>query len=245
MQQFQPTSVSRPAHDAATKFLGEVPIKPSFHVAGPEWTWMVTQDALVNNMFTGLAICFPVAFVVLIFATGNIILAFYAVASIAFIVCIVLGMAEFVFGWALGIAESIAAVIVVGFSVDYVVHLSHMYIECEDDDRASRTTHALGRMGVTVLAGGLTTVGAGAFMLACSMTFFTKMAVLMVTTITSSLLFSLGFFMSLCALVGPEGTTGDIHHYARSLFGRKGDIHHYNAARKIELNTKGDGKEEV
>lgn len=192
-------------------------VEPVYQVAGREWTWMVTQDALVSNMFTGLSICFPVAFLVLIMATGNIILAFYAVLSIALIVCVVLGMAEFIMGWGLGIAESIAAVIVVGFSVDYVVHLAHMYEECEEPKRESRVTHSLARMGVTVLAGGITTAGAGAFMLGCSMTFFTKMAVLMVMTICSSLVFANGFFISLCALAGPHGESGDIRAWITAL----------------------------
>ena len=39
----------------------------------------------------------------------------------------VLGLCKML-GWALGIAESIAAVIVIGFSVDFTVHLAHMYV---------------------------------------------------------------------------------------------------------------------
>jgi len=34
-------------------------------------------------------------------------------------------------GWSLGVAESIAGVIVVGFSVDYTLHLGHIYKEAE------------------------------------------------------------------------------------------------------------------
>lgn len=43
------------------------------------------------------------------------------------IVASVMGFCKWAMGWGLGIAESIAAVIVIGFSVDYVVHLGHMY----------------------------------------------------------------------------------------------------------------------
>ena len=43
------------------------------------------------------------------------------------IVACVLGMCHAVFEWELGIAESIAAVIVIGFAVDFTVHLAHMY----------------------------------------------------------------------------------------------------------------------
>ena len=37
--------------------------------------------------------------------------------------------ARFYSGWSLGVAESIAGVIVIGFSVDYTVHLGHIYKE--------------------------------------------------------------------------------------------------------------------
>jgi hypothetical protein len=43
---------------------------------------------------SGLAICFPVVFAVLLFATGNIIVSVYAILSIAFIVGGVLGAAK-------------------------------------------------------------------------------------------------------------------------------------------------------
>jgi len=91
------------------------------------WTWMIVEDALVRNLLVGFAICFPVAYVVLIGATGNIIVGTYAIISIAFIVAGVLGAAKLYSGWDLGVAESIAGVIVIGFSVDYTVHLGHLY----------------------------------------------------------------------------------------------------------------------
>lgn len=44
------------------------------------------------------------------------------------------------------------------------------------------------------------------------LTFFTKMAALITSTIVFAVLYSLFFFMSLLALVGPTGTCGDLHH---------------------------------
>ena len=104
---------------------------------------MRTEQGLVDGMWTGLALCGPAAFLVLCAATNNVILALYAalgrarantpgltdttlrclpgsyaVVCIAGIVASVLGAGENYFGWSLGIAESISAVIVIGFSVD-------------------------------------------------------------------------------------------------------------------------------
>ena len=58
------------------------------------------------------------------------------------IVASVMGFCKWAMGWGLGIAESIAAVIVIGFSVDYVVHLGHMY-------RLRVTIVMLGTSGLT------------------------------------------------------------------------------------------------
>merc|ERR1712054_498041 len=156
----------------------------------------------------GMAICFPVAFVVLMVATNNIIVSSFATISIGFIVSSVLGFTKSVMGWDLGIAETIAGIIVIGFSVVYVVHMGHMYIEAAEKSgamtREKRFFYAASKMGSTVMAGAITTAGSGAFMFVCQMRFFYKMAILITMTIGYSFLFSFGFFMAFLVIAGPE-----------------------------------------
>jgi len=176
------------------------------------WTWMLIEDALVSNLMTGFAICFPVAFVVLMAATGNVIVASYAILAIAFIVGGVLGAARLYAGWDLGVAESIAGVIVIGFSVDYTVHLGHIYKDATmHASKELKTQHALTVMGTTVIGGGMTTLSAGLILYLCTLTFFTKMASLLVWTIILSIVYSLFFFTSLCAVFGPTGEFGSVY----------------------------------
>lgn len=59
-----------------------------------DWVWTRTEEGLVEGMFTGLAVCFPVAFLVLAGATGNIVVALYAIVSICFVVASVLGVVQ-------------------------------------------------------------------------------------------------------------------------------------------------------
>ena len=47
-------------------------------------------------------------------------------------------------------------------------------------------------------------------MFLCQLGFFYKMAVLIVITIMFSFIYSLGFFLSLCVVIGPEGTFGNL-----------------------------------
>lgn len=177
--------------------------------SGSGWTWMDVEDALIQNLITGFTICFPVAFLVLVFATGNMVIAIFATASIAFIVGGVLGAAKAYYAWDLGIAESIAGVIVIGFSVDYTVHLGHMYKE-GIGSREEKTRHALTYMGTTVVGGGFTTLCAGLVLFLCTLTFFTKMALLLVWTIILSIVYALCFFMPMCLVFGPEGKFGEV-----------------------------------
>merc|ERR1711933_88136 len=66
-------------------------------------------------------------------------------------------------------------------------------------------------MGSTVFMGAITTATAGAIMFVCFMFFFFKMALLICITIFYSFLFSLGFFMSVVWVIGPEGNFGDFN----------------------------------
>jgi predicted RND superfamily exporter protein len=123
-------------------------------------------------------------------------------------------------GWGLGISESIAAVIVVGFSVDYTIHLGHMYDHANAhgyQKRVERTRYTILKMGSTVLAGAITTCGSGVFMFACQLTFFNKMAFLICTTIAYSLLYSLTFFVPLLYLLGPNFDSGYVSFDIRAL----------------------------
>jgi hypothetical protein len=171
--------------------------------------WADTFETLRASLFEGLAICFPLAFVVLLFSTENILVALYAIVGIALIVASVLGTIEYIYGWDLGIVESLMGNFVVGFSVDYTIHLGHMFVvggrEHDLQSSLDRFSFAIRKMGGTVVGGAITTLGAGLFMLPCQLLIFYKLGLLMVTTIFFSLLYAFGFVMPLLAAAGPSG----------------------------------------
>jgi hypothetical protein len=185
-------------------------VHDGFQTGGRAWTWAITRQGLVTNVYQGLSISFPAAFLTLLFVTRNLVVSGFAIVTIAGIVGMVLGMCKFYLGWGLGVAESLAAVIVVGFSVDFTVHFAHMFEESEEAGRVQRMAFAARTMGVTVLMGGLTTLGAGSFLFMCTLVFFYKFAILVIGTIAFSMLAAMFFFMPLLATVGPEGDFGDI-----------------------------------
>lgn len=74
-----------------------------------------------------MGISISLAFIIMLIATRNCIIAVYAIISVMFIVANITAIMVIV-GWELGVPESVATVIVIGFSVDYVVHLAAHYV---------------------------------------------------------------------------------------------------------------------
>ena len=56
------------------------------------WVWMVSENAFVSSAIQGIAISMAFALVVLIGATMNILLAFYAIFAVAYIVVTVVSI---------------------------------------------------------------------------------------------------------------------------------------------------------
>lgn len=90
---------------------------------------MQSEQAFFNGVQQGVAISGGLAFLILLLATGNVLISIYAMISVIFIVACVIAEMVLV-GWELGVSESIAMVIIIGFSVDYVVHLAAHYVHC-------------------------------------------------------------------------------------------------------------------
>lgn len=181
------------------------------------FSWMRSEKGLLVGFYQGMFIAFPVAFMVLLVATGNVLIAIFAILSVGFIAWGVLGFANYGLHWNLGVAESIAGIIIIGFSVDYTVHLGHMFTNAEKEGgyttREKKFEFTSRKIVATIVGGAITTVGAGVFLFACQLTFFFKMAALIVSTIFLSYVYSLGFFMAVLYLFGPEGNFGNVVHH--------------------------------
>ena len=206
--------VSRPVFDVWQAWVFHLNARAPAGVANAKqtayftWTWMKTQEALVQNTFQGLIICFCMAFVVLLLSTMDLRAGLIATVTIAGVVTTVMGVGvRGIMGWDLGIGESIAAVILIGLSVDYCVHLANAYCEAPAslNTRELRVQHALMTMGISITASAVTTVVSGSMLWLCILTFFSKFAFLITATIVSSFAWSMFFLPSALAAFGPPG----------------------------------------
>ncbi len=196
-------------------------VKRPFAVGGYSWQFQMTQKALVDNMFLGIGIVFAVALVALTVSTSNWIVSLLALISIAGILTNLLALL-FLLGWTLGITESVGVVIAIGFSFDFVAHVANAYVETEAETRLERTRGALTDLGISILAGAISTLLAGAMLFFATIIFFFKFGVFIFSTIALSLIWGLAFFPCFLLAVGPTGNTGSLLQIFRCLgFGRK------------------------
>lgn len=212
--------------------------KQAIATAGLSWQWQMTQKALVRSMFTGIGVMVVVALVTLMIATLNWTIAVLAMLSIAGIIAMLLGIIR-ILGWDLGISESIGVVISIGYSFDGAAHIATAYIESKSKSRADKTRDALTDLGISILFGVLTTLGAGLMLFPAIIVFFVKFAGLIVSTVLLSLIWSLGFFPALLCVCGPEGDFGSLVAICRRLFGRR------NKQRDVEVEDIEQGEKDV
>ena len=117
--------------------------------------------------------------------------------------------------------EGLNLCMVVGLAVDYVVHLAEGYTHSLHSDRLSRVRDMLEEMGASVFYGACTTLGAAAFMFLTKLTFFKQFGIFMFATLGFSFVFSMGLFVTLLGLIGPENETGNVMALFRKCCRRK------------------------
>ena len=101
-------------------------------------------------------------------------------------------------------------VLVVGLSVDYVVHLAEGYSRSLKQDRLGRTKDMLEEVGISVLSGSVTTLGSSIFLIFSKIVFLYQFGLFMFMTILFSIIFALLLFTTLVGLIGPEKKVGSL-----------------------------------
>eukprot|EP01065_Artemidia_motanka_P049049 TRINITY_DN8046_c1_g1_i1.p1 TRINITY_DN8046_c1_g1~~TRINITY_DN8046_c1_g1_i1.p1 ORF type:complete len:1296 (+),score=424.03 TRINITY_DN8046_c1_g1_i1:63-3890(+) len=168
------------------------------------WIHMHAQAVLVNEAIRGAGYSLLIAFSVVLLMTWNPFIALLVSVELVGVVGSVLGLI-WVFGWHLGTIESVAMTILVGLSVDYVVHFAVHYVESTNSDRRSKAAETVQGMGATVLGGAATSIGASAMLVACWLQFFFKFGCFFLLTILFSYLWAMFFFVPALSVVGPQG----------------------------------------
>ena len=170
----------------------------------PTWTLTETETELVDGAWTALTLSLVFAFVVLLGASRSVRLALLATISVGSSAASLLAAAALL-GWTMGVIEAVCTMVLVGLSLDYVLHVAGAYVRTSGaDGRRERAKGAVRAVGLSVVSGASTTVGAAAFLLGCTLPFFTKFGLFVAWTLTSSLVQAVVVFPAMCAVWGPE-----------------------------------------
>lgn len=109
-------------------------------------------------------------------------------------------------GWKLGSVEAISLSIIVGLSVDYCLHLVHGYSNSTYPQRQDRTRDALATVGLSIVGGAVSTAGAAAFLLFCTIQVLLFFGMVILANTLLSLAFALFVLPSMLTLVEPRRT---------------------------------------
>jgi len=173
---------------------------------GPNWIWMHTQTIFRTSAILGASVGTALAFVVILMATQQIIIALSSFVTIACILVSVLAMMR-IANYELGTITSICITILAGFAVDYVVHLAHAFNHSTETTRAEKFQETFDVMGVSVLSGMVSSVLAGVVLFTCSLQFFAKFGFFLLFTVILAWLWGNCFFMCIMKLIGPDSNT--------------------------------------
>ena len=137
------------------------------------------------------------AFIILLIATRNYIISILSIVCVGVVIVSCIAVMH-LNGQELGTSESISLVILIGFSVDYTVHLANDYVHSSKETRFDKMGQAFGEMGISIFGGFITTCGCGVFLFPGDLTFFSKFGLLITSTVFFSFLSATCLFAALC-----------------------------------------------
>ena len=176
------------------------------------WAWMDTVAQMRDGAYIAAGTTLAIAAVTTMVSTQNVIITLYSLLCILTILVVtVAGVVSM--GWNLGFLEGICLVILIGLSVDYVVHIGHAYAHAARHEGVTRrecARSALSVMGFPVLGAAFTTLCAALALLQAIIVFFTKFGTIVVLSAVFSSIVSVLLFIGLLAAAGPVNGVGDV-----------------------------------
>lgn len=160
---------------------------------------------------TSVALSLLMAFLVLVAFTRNWRISLLATLNIAVIVTSAFGAIGF-YGWQLNVFESVCITVLCGFTLDYTLHLAVAYMEEKQTiaDRRARAANAVSTIGLSVIAGAVSTLCAACFLQFALIVFLQRFGTFVLTAVALAATFALFTFVPLAACFGPQGREGEI-----------------------------------
>ena len=175
------------------------------------WIKMFTEVSAVNGIIYAIVIIAFCSFFTIFVFTGHVRMALIVVTNVFAMLCTILGYFK-VAGWSLGIVEAVSALVLLGSSVDYSLHVAEAFVDCSQHNRVSANpmgrsalvTQALTKIGVSVLHAAGTTFLSVICLLFCTVTLFVKFGQIILVSVLISIAFALMPLPASLGLMGPK-----------------------------------------
>jgi hypothetical protein len=165
--------------------------------------WHDTNGETQKSAYIGAGISLAVSSGVIFLSSQSVVLTVFTTATILFILVSVTSLLT-AFGWTLGFLECTCFSILIGVSVDFVIHFVHAYVHHKGNkSREERTMYAIITMGPSILATAYTTFFSAIVMLFCTITVFRKFALVLFFTVVMATFASFVVFCTLTNCFGP------------------------------------------
>lgn len=159
----------------------------------------------MTNAIQGMAVALIFSYLILLAYTKNFMQTTIAIFCVAYImvslICVMV-----LKNWEMGISESIAVVLLIGLSVDYVVHLAAHIVNSSQETHNGKISEAYREIGVSITSAAITTFGCGIFLFGGKNLVFKKFAILICSTIGFSYVVSMVLFGAMSSLLSKSKT---------------------------------------
>eukprot|EP00934_Nitzschia_sp_Nitz4_P004646 Nitzschia sp. Nitz4//scaffold228_size32365//15936//19222//NITZ4_007906-RA/size32365-augustus-gene-0.41-mRNA-1//-1//CDS//3329542819//4636//frame0 len=172
-----------------------------------DFWWYDTNGRMISAAYSAVAIAIGCSAFVILLVSRSPVLTFFSTITIWYVLVSVTATLVSM-GWTLGFLESVCFAILIGVSVDFVIHFSFAYTKLPGHtSRGVRTKFALVSMGRSILSTAAATILSSLIMLFTIIIFFKQFGLVLVMAILQATIGSFVVFLSMTDTIGPRDPT--------------------------------------
>jgi len=185
--------------------------KHAIHTGDGRWLAMAILEQLMSVVQAVVATSLTVGFCFMLVCTGSLTIAMLCTLTLGGMLLGWTGVAQAsgMLEQGMGVVESLVFMVSVGLMLDPIAHVAFAFAEASQHGHASREAkvrYAFSTIGVSVLAGGASTLTAISVLLMGTIIFFSRFATLFCSLQAMNLVYTHFFLAPLLLLAGPAGT---------------------------------------
>jgi len=171
-----------------------------------KWSVLATETAFFHSVTTALTVTPFVSMGAIAVFSRSLIISYVALYTLIAMVLTLLGVMK-LFAIPLGVTSALALSLVVGMSVDYIIHIAHAYKHSIFADRFYKSRATIFARASSILSAAATTLIAVSPVLAAQLLLLREFGQIFFLVTLVSVCFSIAFLVVLM-LIGPKATRG-------------------------------------